>query len=232
MKTANLIILLLLIVVEASFGQNRRRTSLEPVQVFEAGVIFGRSFAQIDGDYFTGFDKGGWYAGLRGVANLSVQSSINVEMLFSQKGSRIPHGTSLMPKSVNDRLIALDYAEVPIVFKRKFHPTPSTPFFEIGASYARLINTKIEELPTTLINGGTIYEEIVPMFSSFDVALVGGFGYSANNTVEFAMRFHTSLNKFYNNIGFEKPAIGSPRQKEVVFLRNYHLTLMIAYKLL
>ena len=43
---------------------------------------FEMNLTQIDGDYFTGFDKVGWYGGIRGIVNLNYRTSINMELLF------------------------------------------------------------------------------------------------------------------------------------------------------
>ena len=82
-----------------------------------------------------------------------------MELLFSQKGSKIPHGVFITNNEVRDRTIQLNYAEVPIVFKLILTPLKNSSFIEFGGSFSRLINTNIQEKDPSRIRG-TIYQEI------------------------------------------------------------------------
>ena len=228
MKTAlALIVFCVLAEIAAVDAQSRRRTPRVNLNVFEAGLVFGRNFAQMDGDYFTGYDKGGWYGGMRGTVNLSPITSLHVEMLFSQQGSRIPHGTVVTSESVNDRLIATNYATVPLLAKFNFDRKPSSLYVEIGGSYSRLFDTQIEESKTRFASG-TIYEDIVPEFSNSDFNVVAGFGYAAENRVDIGIRFTQALTNMYDNNDYDPGGFGE--LKEVKFLRNYYISLLVAVR--
>ena len=213
-----------------AYGQ-RRRTSKKEIKRFEAGVLLGVNFSQIDGDYFTGFDKKGIYGGIRGVANVSNTTSIVVDMLYSQKGSKIPHGVVIDNQSVNDRIIGINYAEVPIVLKHKLLTTSSSPFLELGLSFSRQINTIIQEKSPGLFKG-TVYREIESQFERTDMNLVAGLGAAAGSHLSIGLRYNFSLNRFYFNEAYEAPTVFSLRPREVQFLRNYYISFYAAYHIL
>ena len=228
-----LLLISLLFWAEFSHGQVRKRTRqyTPRYSTFEFGLLGGRSFSQLDGDYFTGFDKGGWYGGLRGIVNVSNRLGIHVEMLYSQKGSRIPHGTVISENSVNDRLVSMDFAEVPVLLRVQLSETRKSGFFEFGGYFGRLIDTSVEERIIPGIRGGTQYEDIVPEFKSSEVGLMTSLGIGIGQHLEMSFRYSFALSKIYVNENFVLPPTGSPFRKEVQFLRNYHLSLLLAYRL-
>ncbi len=210
-------------------SQSGKKIKYEP---FGAGAIVGINLSQLDGDFFTGFDKVGWYAGVRGIVNLSYRSSANMELLYSQKGSKIPHGNTLDPgQEIRDRLIALDYVEVPIIFKYNLNPKPNGIFIEIGASFARLINTTIEEKDPRNIRG-TVYQNITEDFRSTDLNIIGGLGIDIGKLFEVNARLTHAVNKFYVNENYVRPAPFSMMPEEIQFLKNYHFSLMMVYNIL
>ena len=222
-------VLFLLLLTIQCLSQRRVRTQKPDYRVFEAGIILGGNLAQLDGDFFTGYDNSGYYGGLRGIANIAPQISLLVEMLYSQKGSKIPHGVRLTSqRSVNDRIIDLNYAEVPIVLKMKLNRQSFTPYVEVGVSYARLINSEVQEKSPDLIDG-TVYNNLVDAFRSTDLGIVTGFGFTANRKLDVGMRLSFSFTRLYNaeNPVEFNPLSGIPR--EVEFLRNYHLSLFAGY---
>ena len=233
LKAARILILISLILWSLdSFGQRRARTQRPTYGTFQAGLLLGGNLAQLDGDFFTGYDNSGIYAGIRGVANISRQISLTIDMLYSQKGSKIPHGVRLTSqRSVNDRIIDLDYAEVPIALKMNLTNENFAPYLEFGFSYGRLIDSEIREKSPDLIEG-TIYSELVDDFSSTDLGVLAGFGISSKRKFDVGLRLTFSFTRLYNAIDPVEfnPLSGLPR--EVEFLRNYHASLFVGYRFL
>lgn len=211
--------------------KGQHRGSLRPDEIFEAGLIMGLNLSQIDGDYFTGFNKAGWYGGLRSAVNLSRQSSLYLEMLYSQKGSRIPHGVKLDSRiEIRDRMIDLHYIDVPILFHFQFAQNDKSGFFEVGPVFSRLIQVRIEEKAAQNI-AGTIYREVQSDFKRSDPGLLLGAGIPFTNNLGLTIRYQYALGPFYENEDFMPPRPFSSRAKEVAFLRNYHLSLALSYRL-
>ena len=99
-------------------------------QTFQASVLAGANFSQIDGDMLFGFHKVGANAGLRVVAVLDERWRIGPEILFSQQGAKRNVNASLFDE------FDLTTLEVPLmVYYKDWRLTG-----EAGFSYQRLIN--------------------------------------------------------------------------------------------
>jgi hypothetical protein len=190
----------------------------------------GANFSQIDGDFFTGFDKVGWYGGLRGIVNLDRRTSIYLEMIYSQKGSKIPHGVRLTSQAeVRDRQIDIQYMDVPILLHLQLKPDRRSSFLEFGPVISRLIQTRIQERPPEQIPG-TVYEEVKSDFSTTDIGLLAGLGFPILPQLDLNLRYTLALRPFYENEDFMEPLPFSQTEKEVEFLRNYHLSVFLSYR--
>src|SRR5438132_3331012 len=80
-------------------------------QRFHAGVTGGISTTQVAGDQLSGFNKAGVIAGGFVNSSLSEKTSLQMEIIFIQKGSRKPVETD------NDNqyyVMRLSYFEVPV----------------------------------------------------------------------------------------------------------------------
>jgi len=206
-------------------------SSKDQTNIFGLGVVLGVNNSQLDGDYFTGFNKAGLYGGLRGVAILTPRISLQVELLYSEKGSRIEHNGSVNEFAPRDRTIALSYAEVPLLLKYRLMPSSTGPFIELGGSVARLLQTAIEENDRSQVRG-TLYGEIMDQFNSNDFSLLGGVGYNLGRNWELTLRYSFGLSRIYYDSEFMRPDPLSTVAKEVEFLRNYHLSLLVSYRIL
>ena len=110
--------------------------------LFDAGLTLGANFAQQDGDNLAGFNKLGMTVGPIVHVNFSPTWSVSMELLYSQKGAR----TKPDPNNVNTYLLAVDYAEVPILAN---YNDKNRLIFQVGLAYGRLIGSK------NVINGAT-----------------------------------------------------------------------------
>lgn len=211
-------------------GQTRRRRSKLKYEIFEGMAVVGLNASQIDGDNFTGYNKTGWYGGIRGIANFSSTLSLNVELLYSQKGSKIPHeGRNNQLRERRDRMIALNYAEVPIILKYRLSEEVVAPYLDIGLTFSRLIDSKIEERTYQAPNS-IFYKEIEEEFNGNDVNFTVGLGLSINRRIEVSLRYTYALGRFYTSPHPNDSDLFTPRSKQVRFLRNYHFSLLVAYK--
>ncbi|MDX1407833.1 MAG: porin family protein, partial [Saprospiraceae bacterium] len=134
--------LIALMVSQTVSGQvNRQKQS-----IFGLSAIGGFNLTQIDGDNFAGFDKLGFAAGLKGIIELNRFFELNVELMYSQKGSRFESAQSVA-RGTKDRQIKLAYAEIPILlaYKPPANDAQTQYHLEAGVSVARLLDTKIEE---------------------------------------------------------------------------------------
>lgn len=78
---------------------------------FRAGVRFGMDASQVDGDHLVGFNKAGLLAGLTLERMVSERTSLNMEMIFIQKGSVKPTN----PDDNTYYRMRLGYIEVPLL---------------------------------------------------------------------------------------------------------------------
>ena len=80
-------------------------------QKFGGGLTVGFNASQIDGDDMAGYHKLGWHGGLNTSYNLNDPWQLNIDFLFSQRGSQ----SQLIPDDgVELRKITLNYIELPV----------------------------------------------------------------------------------------------------------------------
>ena len=79
-------------------------------QRFKGSAVFGLNLAQIDGDELAGFSKLGWTGGVKLGYPMRDNVDVNLEMLFSQRGSIDGFGFGSQSVSFTD----LKYLEIPI----------------------------------------------------------------------------------------------------------------------
>jgi len=211
-----------------SIAQQKYSKFIPDSERFSAGLVFGYNNAQIDGDYQTGFDKIGITGGLRGIARFTPRLDLNIEMLYSKKGSKILSNEGLFqtnPKK--NRIIDLTYIDAPIYFKWLLKNQASTWHVELGGIYSRLIKTEItEEIKNP--ESDFAYEKAAIDFKKDDLSILMGFGHTWQNGIALHLRYMFGVNKFYENADFEVANLGV-NSTEVEFLRNYYYSLSISY---
>lgn len=212
-------------------AQTKRKRTISDSERFSAGLVLGMNNAQIDGDYFTGFDKRGITGGLRGITRLTPRLDFNIEMLYSKKGSKIFQKRALTSaRQKKDRIIDLTYIDVPIFFKYLLSNKENIWHIEIGGIYGRLIRSKITENITDS-NREFSYLTVEKDFNKDDISGMFGFGYTYKNGIALNLRYVIGVSKFYNNSEYFLPEFGSLINEPVQFLRNYHYTINISYTL-
>jgi hypothetical protein len=197
---------------------------------FSAGVLLGVNLTQIDGDLYTGFNKAGLRGGLEGNIFLSNLLDLNVGLLYVQKGSRtnsnITFASSDIPPNTE---IHLDYMEVPFLLSFKFGNKDSNGYiFDIGFSYARLINSQINviEFPDKVS-----YSDLVDQLNSNEFNIIFQFNFLFSERFKIGLLTEFQLNKLYEaNLDEMEPNMGGPPKVE--FMRNYLIGIQAGYKFL
>jgi len=208
----------------------RGKRGISNSERFNAGVILGLNVSQLDGDYFTGYDKSGLTGGIKGIVRLTPRLDFNMELLYSEKGSKIFSGNKLGTSPIKDRIVYLTYVDVPFLFKYLLKKEENSFHAEGGLIYSRLIDSKISE---NLRNPATefSYQSILNDFNSADISWVGGLGYTWKGGISIHSRFVFGLTQFYQNENFIPSTGTSTNLPAVEFLRNYYVSFQIAYTL-
>jgi len=125
-------------------------------------AIIGLNLSKVEGDLINNgsfkFQKPGLIIGAGAIVPINDMFSVNIQMLFSQKGAYKkygPHPDSAKPYYHTE----LDYAEVPLLFS--YHDKKGL-IISTGISYSRLVRVKWR------VNGRTITKSINDGYYSLD----------------------------------------------------------------
>jgi hypothetical protein len=163
------IICLLLLFSSTIFAQDYK---------FNAGFIAGISTSQVDGDQLAGYNKAGIKAGVFVNRNFSEPISMQMELLFIQKGSRKPVNTDDNSYFV----MRLNYIEVPLMFRYRLS---KKIIAEAGPSAATLVSSEeVDEVGVILSR---------PPFHKFDFDVNAGGYYLLSENWSFNFRFSYSI---------------------------------------
>jgi hypothetical protein len=170
MKKTGFILIFLLIVAMHSYGQNR----------FKAGLRFGISTSQVEGDGYRGFNKFGLDAGLTLNAKINDKWSSQFEILFIQKGSK--HSYSDSTGSNPDFYeMRLNYVEVPLLLNYKQKKFT----FEIGPAFGYLISARE-------YNYYGEFPSLTPFYST-EFSCIAGVHYQLFKKLGFTWRYSNSI---------------------------------------
>jgi len=148
-------------------------------QNFHAGITGGLSATQVAGDGLSGFNKAGVIIGGFVNRKLSESTALQMEIIFIQKGSRMP----VQPDNDNIfYVMRLSYFEVPLLFK--WQATPKFNF-EAGPSFGALVFSE-EENELGVING-------LPPFKKTEISGNIGLSYPLGEHLNVNSRFSTSI---------------------------------------
>ena len=190
---------------------------------FNAGVVLGFNTSQIDGDQYMGYDKYGFFAGVRGIARITENFELVIEMLYNKKGSRDPD--QFVPGSSSNRFISLDYIEIPILFHFKVDGKYGAGGFELGMSYGQLFGTRINEHVRNI--NFSSFAAIRDDFNNDDLALIVGGGIFVTDHIRLMGRLNYSLNHLYKNDLPPEILIDNPL--EIRSMRNLQLGVGVNY---
>lgn len=147
-------------------------------QDFHAGIRFGVTATQVDGDNLSGFDKAGLTAGLFVSRKLSEKIDVCMELVYIQKGSRKP-----VNKVDNSFYrMRLNYVEVPLLLQYQIKPLW---YLEAGAAMGVLVFSQ-EDYQLGIIEG-------LPAFKKLELAGLAGVHYRATENWQLGARYSYSI---------------------------------------
>lgn len=209
-------------------GRTQTKKYAKPIDSrFTATAILGTNLTQVNGDESHGFNRKGIYGGLRGSVIFSHKLHFNIELLYSQKGSRLDRNATYKP-GIKEYLKA-DYMEVPFIFKGFLKGESKGLYLEGGCSFARNIRLDIEQYqidPHKFVN----YETIIPHFNKNDFTLIAGFGGDFLEHFGLGFRYWLSMQPLYNNPNFEAFTAVSDLPEPIFRLRNYGMSFFTVYR--
>lgn len=169
------------------FGEN-----IMAQQRFKAGVVGGFNASQIRRDDVGGYNRLGIQGGLRAVIVLDEKYDVNIEMLYSQRGSREKEGCWYNDQGTLN--IGLQYIEIPVVFTYKDWLDEEDNFYKlqgsVGFSYGRLFSTTVE--------ASCAHDGFGEYFNQDDVSFTVGVEYFTSPKFSLGVRWSHSLNLLYN----------------------------------
>ena len=145
-------------------------------QEFKAGINIGISTTQVSGDNLAGFHKAGIILGGFVNRNINQLLSLQLEMMFIQKGSSNTNKNNLIAD------VYLDYIEVPLLIKYRQSENIS---IESGIHTSALINGYYHDLYGKLDNQTG--------FDNFDLGVSLGVTYKINNNLSLNTKVSNSI---------------------------------------
>lgn len=190
---------------------------LQAQERFGAAAVLGLTASQLDGDNSAGFNKLGITAGIKGMTYFTDRLELNVELLFSQRGSQ----NDLFGADADAFSINMNFLEIPVglTFKDWLVDDGQDEYYKVeaqaGLSYARLISVTIED-PLGISSGA--FEE---NFSDADLSWYFGGALNVNSSLAIVVRYTRSFGLAYEDIN----AIG-----DVIRMKSYFFTFRAEYR--
>ena len=187
-------------------------------QRFSTGIVAGMNASQIDGDMLAGFDKIGFTGGLKAIINFESAFAMNVEFLYSQRGSKPDIFNPDYDPNIGINLV---YAEIPVYFslgdwyqeEGKYHKVSA----QAGFSYGRLITASAFD---NFHPPEMSVDKIVPYFNDNDFSWLLGVTYRLNSHLGLMGRYTRGITPLLSP---EKHDLDTPR------LLSYFLTFRAEY---
>ncbi len=178
---------------------------------FDLSLAMGFNASQIAGDQLAGFDKLGVNAGLKIAYRLQEKMDINLEMLFSQKGSIAKR--RFVPTGGNRLNTTLTYIDFPVYVTYNDWYQNTGDYFKVGIhgglSYSYLLGRRL--------NNERIESDDL---KNFDLMALLGVHYSFNEKWTLMVRYSNSFIRIYQN----------PNDPTVRGWVNYHWTARADYR--
>lgn len=172
------IIIAMMKLTQFSYGQSER---------FSAGIIGGFNACQIDGDMLAGFDKVGITGGIKAIMNFDSPFDLNVEFLYSQRGSR---PDVFNPEYDPDINVNLQYIELPVYVTLGDWWQEEDEYYKVSAhagfSYGRLMDARTTDY---YHSADESLDNLVPYFNKNDVSWMIGVSYRFNRHLGITGRY-------------------------------------------
>lgn len=199
--TALIIILYSFIIIDKSFAQ-----------VIKGALIGGLNLSQVDGDQIYGFHKAGLNVGASAIIPIKNRFSLDLEILYSQKGSSQKPLYNYEDSS-GEYMLKLNYAEIPLLLQ---YSDKGGVTVGAGFSYGRLVYVAEKQSPdkntpvqwdNVSLNDGTYKKSDYEVIGDLQFRLFQGFyldlrySYSmAEIRKRYFYKPFNKLRKQYNNL--------------------------------
>lgn len=182
-------------------------------QRFGASAVLGVNASQIAGDQLAGFDKVGIHGGLKGSAILSEKAHLNVEFVYSVRGSRPDIFNSGVDPDIK---VTLKYLDLPVYITFSDWLDEEEGYYKAfalgGFSFGRLIEASTFDHINT---GDADLDTLKDEFSENDVSWLLGFGFRLSPHFAISARYTRSINLLLN---------ATKKELNTFSLRTYFLT--------
>ena len=198
---------------------------------FAGGIFAGMNLTQIDGDFQQGYNKRMFGGGIRAAMILTKNFDIGTELMYNGKGAK-PSDADKSSRTPNFYM-TMHYAEAALMANFHFGQNEeeyNDKTFQIGLSYGRLLNSKVEILKLSLRDTIASKQFLQENLKSSDVNFVVGFSYRFTPKIGISMRHSYSLTPFFENNTPLKPRTNAD-QKNYVIGRSYFLSMHLFYDL-
>lgn len=183
----------LLMICVAAYGSSAQEKSNffspDKEQIFYGGFTAGANFSTVAGDSYGGYKKIGFVGGATVYVRMLPKLLANLELLYTQKGSRgVAQKTSAYAGAFFERYwLDLNYIETPLILSYVFHPRWH---IGVGGSYAQLVGSNEEvytDQPLTI-------DPAQSEFNSSDINLILSGGWQIGDGWFLMLRYQRSLN--------------------------------------
>lgn len=152
---------------------------------FKAALTLGINASQLDGDDLGGYNKLGIAAGIRTSVTFAESPwALLVEVLASQKGSKMPSRQAAQLGNDETFCLHLTFVEIPVLLQYNFDKIA----LEGGGYYARLLAASTQSSPLTSAD-----------FKKNDAGALVGVNYSFNENWNVGLRYSRSLVDIVNH---------------------------------
>ncbi len=160
-------------------------------QRFGARAVMGWNMSQVSGDLLAGFDKFGFMGGLQGTAEIIPKLDLNVEFLYSVRGSRPGVFNPSVDPDIN---LTLRYLDLPVYVSYHDWYDEEKGFYKAyalaGFSYGRLISSSVYD---DYNDSEGDLDTLEQYFNENDFSLVLGFGFRLSRRIGIQFRYTRSL---------------------------------------
>jgi hypothetical protein len=215
------------------YGQNnlryRKIKQEEPVRLFRFGFLGGPVVSQLDGDGYTGFSKFGCNAGIKGEAYINRNFIFEINLTYTLAGSKIPPESPQNRITDGNRIIRMNFAEVPFIMNYRL-PHKKYPLnLELGAGIQQLLDYRVnEDLFSANIKS---FEVISDQLNKRNYMMIAGIERFYKN-LTLALRANFSLGyQYYNEQYYIDVKNRVSVKNQIPLLRSYYLSFVAGYTL-
>lgn len=159
-------------------------------QKFKGNVVFGMNLSQIDGDDLAGYSKLGWTGGVKLGYPMKEKIDLNMELLYSQRGSNSGFGFG----GIGDLFTDLQYLEIPVYVNFQDWLIEDEDYYKVkvhgGLNFSYLFGVES--------SNGAVSNDI-DTYKRNNVGFLIGLDYSFTKRVGFTVRYSRDFNSITDN---------------------------------